>query len=409
MSPRRAAPRPGRRRRPAARPAGRSPARRRRSTAATPTARSPLPAASAPRRAPSPVARRRGSRPASVCRLPPRAATRRRRRPRPVAPCAARCAPRAASASCRARRASSSPSSAAAPASASRPSSINVATDSMREYQHESLAPLCSRRDREPAREVRQRALNCPSAAARAAVHPERRQARRQLLGGEPLERGARLVAAPRRSRRGRASAPASAPRASAAASNTGSPIARASSRASLACAWLPEVEPSRAVSASASRKRMRSGDGCAGSSPSATCSRRRAGSWPPSHHSWLASATVTASRSLGRRAVRARRAASCARRRGSPRRRLRVGEQLLHPRAALAGSGRRAAAAARRHGSAPRSPGAGDCSCCAAALSSSIACSSPSCAACSTWCARCDQPGAALLERSRGAGVRAE
>ena len=44
----------------------------------------------------------------------------------------------------------------------------------------------------------------------------------------------------------------------------------------------------------------MRSGDGCAGRSPRATCSRRRASSWLPSHQSWLASATVSRRRSPG-------------------------------------------------------------------------------------------------------------
>ena len=83
---------------------------------------------------------------------------------------------------------------------------------------------------------------------------------------------------------------------ASAASSNTGSSIARESARASLA--WACDSSRSHAssvVRASARRRRTRSGDACAGSSPNATCSRRRASSWPPSHHSWLASATVSA------------------------------------------------------------------------------------------------------------------
>ncbi len=185
----------------------------------------------------------------------------------------------------------------------------------------------------------------------------------------------------------------ASAPPASAASSKTGSPMARASSRASLA--WPSASRRSQsdsAVRASASRRRMRSADGWAGSSPSARCRRRRASSLRPSHHSALASATVSARRCSREAEPNASSSVSCAAT-ASPAAACASASSacILVRRSLCSGpSGSRRNAAAWKWAAVP---GAEDCSSRAAPASSVIACSSPARAACSTWCARATTP----------------
>ena len=153
----------------------------------------------------------------------------------------------------------------------------------------------------------------------------------------------------------------------------------------------------------------MRSADGSAGSSPSATCRRRRASSLRPSHHSALASATVSASR-CSREAEPQRVEQRVARGRRVAGGRLRVGEPRLHPGSALAllgplgeqaqrggleagrGGRRGGLQLARRRRRAARSPARRRRR-----------------AACSTWWARATTPAPSALERPRRAGVRAQ
>ena len=147
--------------------------------------------------------------------------------------------------------------------------------------------------------QVRERRRELAERAPGPSVHPERRQARGELPGAEAAERRGGLVEAHRR-RRGRRPTPRRAPP---------PPARRPRTRDRRSCGhrrarrWPGRAASGRshaisAIRARASRRRMRSGDGCAGRSPSATCSRVRACSCPPSHHSWFASATVSISRS---------------------------------------------------------------------------------------------------------------
>ena len=148
----------------------------------------------------------------------------------------------------------------------------------------------------------------------------------------------------------------------------------------------------------------MRSGDGAAGSSPSATCRRRRASAWPPSHHSWLARATVSGRRSSGP-AVRSASSTTAARRCRVAGGGLRVGE------AQPGGAAwrRRSSEQPQRGGVEARGAGrGGGLQLVGGRGSSAIAASSPG-----ERRARRDgraRPGRPrALERVRGAGVRAE
>ena len=181
----RAAPRRGRPPRPG-RSAGRTrraPGRRRRPASRRPPRPGCRPR-SARRRGTSRAARRRGSPAAtpSSRRLAGVAQRRRRRRRPPAAPRRARCAPTAASAGCRRARARSTPSSAGGGrlGEAAELDQRRHRLDG--EHQQDALAPGL-RGDRGAALEVGERRVELPERAARPAVHPERRQPRRELLG----------------------------------------------------------------------------------------------------------------------------------------------------------------------------------------------------------------------------------
>ena len=245
-----------------------------------------------------------------------------------------------------ASRASSRPCSAASTASRSRPSAISVAAVSIISCTQDVLAPGLGR-DLRAALEVGQRGIEAARAIRRA--RPSIQNAGSRVASCAGLSRSSAAAAsstAPEASCDPASTARASAPHASAAASKTGSPIALASSRASLAWPWASaRSQPISAVRASASRSRMRSGDGCAGSAPSATCSRRRASAVRPSHHSAFAMPDGEA-QAVGRLGRAQRGEQRVARAGRVPRRRLGVGEPQLDRRAARPGSG-----AGREHG----------------------------------------------------------
>ena len=147
--------------------------------------------------APSRVAPRRGS-----PRVPLAAASPACCRAAPTSPAVSRADASAHCAHSRiralpARRARSTPSSAAAVASAIRPSSTSVATDSIARITSTRSRPVAPRLGTAP--EVGERRVELAEPAARAPLHPERGETSRELGRGEPLQRGARLVEAPRR------------------------------------------------------------------------------------------------------------------------------------------------------------------------------------------------------------------
>ena len=283
----RGGPRRGRRRTPGGPPAARSrPAGRRRRGRARPRR-------SAPRRGTSRADRRRGSRRRARARRPAGVA----QRAADVAGGQPRAGERAVCPQRHVRQVREPRELEALLArrdgSASRPSATRTATDSSVRISETRSRPVPAAQAAPRSRSPRA-AATCPRyRRARPSIH----SAGRRVACSRSVRRSnAAAASATRAGADGsRSAAAASAPHASAATSKTRSPIARASSRASLvwACASCRSQALS-AVSASASRSRMRSGDGCAGRSPSATCSRRRASSWPPSHQSWLASATVS-------------------------------------------------------------------------------------------------------------------
>ena len=387
----------GRRERALDRQHGRAARRRRRPRSIASTARSGLPAAvsAAPEAPPGwPAAwkpgRDRRSRPASA-RAAAQPAT---------SPAASRAEARAlwAHSSMRGmpdRRASSTPSSPAATASARRPSSISVATDSTVSSSRTLSRPVSAARA-DAALEVRERRVELPERVPCAAVHPESGKPRRQLLAAEPLERGGwtrRGPSAP--SGPSAAVTRARAPPASAAASKTGSPIARASSRASLT--WAARLAEIAARTAPSGRARAAAGCDPATAPPAARRAPPGAGaaprSLPPSHHSALASGDGEP-QPLRRPGGAQRFEQRLARRRRVAGGGLRLGEQRLQPGSARGVVG--SVGQQPQRGGVERgrgSPAPGTAARRRPRSSRSMACSSPGRAACSTWWARSTGP----------------
>ena len=191
-----------------------------------------------------------------------------------------------------------------------RPSSISVATDSTVSCSRTFSRPVSGGERRAALEERRARARTRPSARR---ARPSIQNAGSRVASCSGLSRSSAAAAgsiasgALRRPRRRRAAPPASA-----AASNTGSPIARASSRASDACPLASRrSQLISEVSASARRRRMRSGDGLRGQRAERHVEPLPRVLGPPQPPLRVGDGDDEAQPILGRRPCRARRAAS--------------------------------------------------------------------------------------------------